>query len=79
MSSKTLADVVVLQGWRGQPLTPNITAKGNERKKIFLSCRDYEKFLSYLTDGVRKFGMGKHKGMLVLKQLVDRREGATEK
>jgi REP element-mobilizing transposase RayT len=34
----------------------HVTARGNERKKIFLSRTDYEKFLSYLRDALRKYG-----------------------
>ncbi len=33
----------------------HVTARGNERRKIFLSHRDYEKFLSYLMDAVHKY------------------------
>ena len=43
----------------------HITARGNERKKIFLSCKDYEKFLSYLADAVHKFGMVLHAFVLM--------------
>ncbi len=43
----------------------HITARGNERKNIFLSRRDYEKFLSYLTDAVHKFGMVLHAFVLM--------------
>jgi REP element-mobilizing transposase RayT len=38
----------------------HITARGNERRKISLSRRDYEKFLSYLADALHKFGMVLH-------------------
>lgn len=34
-----------------------VTARGNERKKIFLSYQDYQKFLSYLTDALHKYGV----------------------
>jgi putative transposase len=51
----------------------HITARGNERKKIFLSQADCTKFLSYLTDAVHKYGvilhayalMGNHYHLLV--------------
>jgi putative transposase len=43
----------------------HITARGNERKNIFLSRRDYEKFLSYLTDAVHKFRMVVHAFVLM--------------
>ena len=43
----------------------HITARGNERKNIFLSRKDYEKFLSYLTDAVHKFGMVLHAFVLM--------------
>jgi putative transposase len=38
----------------------HVTARGNERKKIFLSRRDYEKFLSYLKDALDKYGVRLH-------------------
>jgi len=38
----------------------HITARGNERRKIFLSHRDYEKFLSYLMDALQKYGVILH-------------------
>lgn len=43
----------------------HITARGNERKKIFLSHRDYEKFLSYLTDALHKYGVILHAFVLM--------------
>jgi len=43
----------------------HVTARGNERKNIFLSRRDYERFLSYLTDAVHKFGMVLHTFVLM--------------
>jgi len=43
----------------------HVTARGNERKKIFLSPTDYEKFLSYLTDGIRKYGVILHAFVLM--------------
>lgn len=43
----------------------HITARGNERKKIFLTRKDYEKFLSYLTDALHKFGMVLHPFVLM--------------
>jgi putative transposase len=51
----------------------HITARGNERRKIFLSHADYSKFLSYLTDAIDKYGvilhafvlMGNHYHLLV--------------
>lgn len=43
----------------------HITARGNERKKIFLTRKDYEKFLSYLTDALHKFGMVLHAFVLM--------------
>jgi len=43
----------------------HITARGNERKNIFRSRKDYEKFLSYLTDSVHKFGMVLHAFVLM--------------
>jgi REP element-mobilizing transposase RayT len=33
----------------------HVTARGNERKKIFSSSRDYEKFLQYISDAREKF------------------------
>ncbi len=38
----------------------HVTARGNERKNIFLSHKDYEKFLSYLTDAIHKYGILLH-------------------
>ena len=35
----------------------HVTARGNERKKIFLSQADCAKFLSYLTDALHKYGV----------------------
>jgi len=43
----------------------HVTARGNERRKIFLSPTDYEKYLSYLTDAVHKFGMVLHAFVLM--------------
>lgn len=43
----------------------HITARGNERKRIFFSHRDYEKFLSYLTDAVHKYGVILHAFVLM--------------
>lgn len=43
----------------------HITARGNERKNIFLSRKDYEKFLSYLKDALHKFGMVLHAFILM--------------
>lgn len=43
----------------------HITARGNERKKIFLSHRDYEKFLSYLTESVQKYDVILHAFVLM--------------
>jgi len=43
----------------------HITARGNERRKIFLSSRDYEKFLSYLTDSVDKYDVVLHAFVLM--------------
>ena len=34
----------------------HVTARGNDRRKIFFSEVDYNKFLSYLTDAVHKYG-----------------------
>ena len=43
----------------------HVTARGNERKKIFLSHRDYEKFLSYLMDALHKYGAILHAFVLM--------------
>ena len=43
----------------------HVTARGNERKKIFLSRTDYEKFLSYLRDALRKYGVILHAFVLM--------------
>ncbi len=34
----------------------HITARGNERRTIFVSDRDYRKFLTYLRDALQKYG-----------------------
>ena len=33
----------------------HVTARGNDKKKIFLSMKDYDKFLSYLSEACRKY------------------------
>jgi REP element-mobilizing transposase RayT len=43
----------------------HVTARGNERKKIFLSRTDYEKFLSYLRDALHKYGVILHAFVLM--------------
>jgi len=43
----------------------HVTSRGNERRKIFLSHRDYEKFLSYLTDAAQKYGVILHTFVLM--------------
>src|SRR4030042_3763058 len=43
----------------------HVTARGNERRKIFFSQRDYEKFLSYLTDALQKYGVILHAFVLM--------------
>ena len=43
----------------------HVTARGNERKKIFLSHRDYEKYLSYLTEALHKYGVILHAFVLM--------------
>ena len=51
----------------------HVTARGNERRKIFLSQADYKKFLAYLTDALHKYDiilyaftlMGNHYHLLV--------------
>jgi REP element-mobilizing transposase RayT len=43
----------------------HVTARGNERRKIFLSHQDYEKFLSYLTDAVHKYRVILHTFVLM--------------
>ena len=43
----------------------HVTARGNERKNIFLSRRDYEKFLSYLTEAINKYGILLHAFVLM--------------
>jgi REP element-mobilizing transposase RayT len=35
----------------------HITARGNERRKIFLSKADYDKFLTLLTDASQRYGI----------------------
>jgi REP element-mobilizing transposase RayT len=43
----------------------HVTTRGNERKKIFLSHADYEKFLTYLTEGIYKYGIILHAYILM--------------
>jgi len=43
----------------------HVTARGNERRRIFLSHRDYEKFLSYLAEAVHKYGVILHAFVLM--------------
>jgi REP-associated tyrosine transposase len=43
----------------------HVTTRGNERRNIFLSRKDYEKFLSYLRDAVHKFGIVLHTFVLM--------------
>ena len=38
----------------------HVTSRGNERKKIFFTPRDYEKFLEYVSDAQRRFGFLVH-------------------
>ena len=38
----------------------HITARGNERKKIFFSGTDYEKFLHYVAEAKKKYGIKLH-------------------
>jgi putative transposase len=38
----------------------HITSRGNDRKKIFFSKTDYDKFKTYLEDGIKKFGYRIH-------------------
>jgi len=43
----------------------HITARGNERKNIFLSPKDFEKFLSCLIDAIHKYGILLHAYVLM--------------
>jgi putative transposase len=43
----------------------HVTARGNERRKIFFSQADFLKFLSYLTDAVHKYGTFLHAFVLM--------------
>jgi len=43
----------------------HVTSRGNERRKIFLSRRDGEKFLEYLRDGCTKFNVLIHAYILM--------------
>jgi REP element-mobilizing transposase RayT len=43
----------------------HVTARGNERRRIFLSHRDYEKFLSYLAEAVHKYSAILHAFVLM--------------
>jgi putative transposase len=43
----------------------HVTARGNERRKIFLSQADYMKFLSYLADAAHKYGVILHAFVLM--------------
>ena len=46
------------------------TARGNERKKNFVSPTDYEKVLSYLTDALHKYGAILHAYVLMVNHLT---------
>jgi REP element-mobilizing transposase RayT len=48
----------------------HVTARGNERKKIFLSKRDYEKFYHYLAEARDKYRFILHAFVTQLSQLV---------
>jgi len=37
----------------------HVTARGNERKNIFFSETDYEKFLHYVAEAKKKYGKAK--------------------
>lgn len=43
----------------------HITARGNERKNIFFSKSDYEKFLHYVKEAKKKFGIKLHAYVLM--------------
>jgi REP element-mobilizing transposase RayT len=43
----------------------HVTARGNERRKIFLSKADYVKFLSYCADAAHKYGVILHAFVLM--------------
>jgi REP element-mobilizing transposase RayT len=43
----------------------HVTARGNDKKKIFLSVKDYDKFLSYLSEACRKYGVVLHAYVLM--------------
>jgi REP element-mobilizing transposase RayT len=43
----------------------HVTGRGNDRKKIFLSVQDYDKFLSYLSEACRKYGVVLHAYVLM--------------
>jgi len=43
----------------------HVTARGNDKKKIFLSAKDYDKFLSYLSEACHKFGVVLHAYVLM--------------
>ncbi len=38
----------------------HVTARGNERRKIYYANADYEKFKDYLKDGQEKYGYRLH-------------------
>jgi len=38
----------------------HVTARGNERRKVFFTRRDYEKFLEYVDEAREKFGLHLH-------------------
>ncbi len=49
-----------LGAWQGNfdstGATHHVTARGNNRKRIFRSNRDREKFIEYLGEAVRRYG-----------------------
>ncbi len=43
----------------------HVTARGNERRRIFLSAEDSDKFLSYLSEAAKKYSVKLHAYVLM--------------
>ena len=60
----------------------HVTSRGNERRKVFFSRRDYEKFLEYLDEAREKFGVIVHGYVLMTNHyhlLIETPEGNLSK
>jgi hypothetical protein len=49
----------------------HVTARGNERKRIYFTKRDYQKFREYIEDAQEKYGCLLHAFVLSLIALIE--------